>query len=128
VRFDGPFVAGARLAGRITPTIVDPEVAAAQAPYEGTPFELWVERIEAPRRFAFRWHPYAVDPAVDYSAEPTTRVEFELEEAPGGTMLTIRESGFDAIPVERRAEAFRSDESGWEAQLALIGKYLSGPA
>jgi hypothetical protein len=62
--------------------------------------------------------------------EPTTRVSFELSETPGGTLLVIRESGFDAIPLERRAEAFRNNEGGWEAQTMLIRKYLEmqGPA
>jgi uncharacterized protein YndB with AHSA1/START domain len=127
-RFDGPFTAGARLAGRITPTTVDPEVAASQAPYDGTPFEIEVETVEPPRRLAFRWHPYGVDGKADVASEPTTLVEFELEEAPEGTLLTIRESGFDSIPLERRAQAFESNEQGWEAQATLIGKYLARAA
>ena len=54
--------------------------------------------------------PLRPDPAVDYSAEPTTLVEFSLEEAEGGTALTIVESGFDRIPLARRAEAFRMND------------------
>ena len=81
VEFEGPFVAGSRMIGRIVPTTVDAEVARSQKPYEGTPFEITVERIEPQRLFSFRWHPYAVDAAVDYSKEPTTLVVFELEEA-----------------------------------------------
>jgi len=77
------------------------------------------------RRFSFCWHPYAVDPEVDYSREPTTLVVFELEESPDGTVLTITESGFDRIPLARRAEAFEMNERGWEAQLTLIDKYLA---
>jgi uncharacterized protein YndB with AHSA1/START domain len=127
-RFDGAFTEGARLTGRITPTTVDPEVAASQAPHEGTPFEIAVERVEPPRRLSFRWHPYGVDEAAeaDVASEPTTRVEFELEEVPEGTLLTIRESGFDSIPLEHRARAFESNEQGWEAQAGLIEKYLAG--
>jgi uncharacterized protein YndB with AHSA1/START domain len=125
VEFNGPFIAGARMTGRIVPTTADAEIARSQKPYEGTPFEISVDRIEPPRLFSFRWHPYAVDAGVDYSKEPTTLVVFELEEAAGGTMLTITESGFDQIPLERRAKAFASNEQGWAAQARLIEKYLA---
>jgi uncharacterized protein YndB with AHSA1/START domain len=125
VAFDGPFVAGVPMTGRIVPTMADAEVANSQKPYAGTPFEIFVDRIEPQRLFSFRWHPYAVDAAVDYSQEPTTLVVFELEEAAGGTMLTITESGFDQIPLERRAKAFASNEQGWAAQAKLIEKYLA---
>jgi uncharacterized protein YndB with AHSA1/START domain len=124
VRLDGPFEAGTRLGGRIVPTSVDPEVAEMQKPYEGLPFEISVERIEPMGLLSFRWHPGAVDPEVDYSKEPTTLVVFELEGASGGTWLSITESGFDDIPLARRAQAFAGNEQGWEAQLALIAKYL----
>ena len=125
VRFDGAFTAGARLTGRITPTTVDAEVAKAQAPYEGKAFEFVVDRIEPPRLFSFRWHPYAVDSNVDYSREPMTLVVFSLEEVAGGTLLTITESGFDQIPLARRAAAFQANEGGWAAQLTLIEKFLA---
>lgn len=128
VAFDGPFVAGQRLVGRVVPTTVDPEVAKLQAPHAGARFEITVERIEPMRRFAFRWHPFAVDPAIDYAQEPMTLVLFELEQVEGGTRLTISESGFDRIPLERRAKAFTANEGGWEKQAQLIAKYLALPA
>ncbi len=124
--FDGAFAPGARLTGRIVPTTVDAGVAASQKPHEGTRFEIVVERVEPMRRLSFRWHPYAVDPRVDYAQEPTTLVTFELEEAPGGTRLTITESGFDAIPLARRAKAFEMNEQGWSGQARLIEKHLAG--
>ena len=74
--------------------------------------------------FSFRWHPYAVDPKQDYSKEPTTLVVFELHDDPKGTRLKITESGFDQIPVARRAEAFRMNSGGWEAQIQNIAKYV----
>jgi len=123
--FEGPFAAGSRLAGKIVPTTVDPEVAAMQKPFEGKAFEFWVDRIEPMRRISFRWHPYAVDSSVDYSNEPTTLIVFDLEEVPGGTRLTISESGFDRIPLERRAAAFKANEGGWAHQAQLIQKYLA---
>src|SRR5262249_54105239 len=120
MEFDGPFVPGAPVTGRIVPTKVDPEVAKAQQPYAGTRFEFTVERIEPMRLISFRWHPYAVDPKVDYSREPTTLITFQLEEVAGGTKLVITECGFDRIPLERRAQAFKANEQGWEAQAKLI--------
>lgn len=125
VELDGEFAAGTRLIGRIAPTRVDPEVARLQQPYSGFPFEFHIERIEPMRLFSFHWHPYAVDRRVDYSAEPMTLVEFRLEEVAQGTLLTITESGFDRIPLERRAKAFTSNEAGWTHQLKLIDKYLA---
>lgn len=125
VAFDGPFVAGQRVTGRIVPTTVDPEVAKLQKPHEGKPFEFVVDRIEPMRRISFRWHPFAIDPAVDYSKEPMTLVAFELAEAGGGTRLAITESGFDGIPAARRAEAFAANDGGWAHQARLVEKYLA---
>ena len=125
--FDGPFVPGARLSGKIVPTQVDPDVAKMQEPHAGLAFVVFVERIEPMRLLSFRWHPYAVD-AKDYSTEPTTLVEFELARVPEGTQLTITESGFDGVPLERRAQAFKSNAEGWDHQLVLVGKYLARAA
>ena len=124
-RFDSPFAAGTRISGRFVPTAVDAEIAARQKPHEGRVFECQIDRIEPMDLFSFRWHPYAIDPGVDYSKEPTTLVVFELAETSDGTMLTVSESGFDQIPLERRAKAFDSHLEGWVAQLTLIEKYLA---
>ncbi|MFL5379593.1 MAG: SRPBCC family protein [Myxococcales bacterium] len=124
VAFDGPFVAGARVTGRIVPTKVDAEIAKAQEPYAGTKFECSIDRVEPMRLFSFRWNPYGVEQGVDYSKEPTTLVTFALEEAPGGTKLTITETGFDQIPLARRAKAFSANAEGWAMQAKLIEKYL----
>jgi uncharacterized protein YndB with AHSA1/START domain len=124
VSFDGAFAEGKWLTGSIVPTTADPEVAKMQEPHRGKRFEFLVERIEAPRRIAFRWHPFAIEPGVDYSKEPTTLIVFELEEVAGGTRLTVTESGFDRIPIERRAKAFAANEGGWSHQVRLVAKYL----
>jgi len=87
-------------------------------------FEFVVERIEPMRRIVFRWHPFAIDPAVDYSSEPATRIEIVLEETAGGTRLTLTESGFDRIPIERRAKAFEANDGGWAMQMKLVAKWL----
>jgi uncharacterized protein YndB with AHSA1/START domain len=124
--FDGPFAPGSRMTGRIVPTKVDAEVAKSQEPYAGAVFECTIDRVEPMRLFSFKWHPFAVDPGVDYSHEPTTLVVFLLEEVAGGTKLTITESGFDGLPLERRAKAFGANEGGWAAQAKLVEKYVGG--
>jgi uncharacterized protein YndB with AHSA1/START domain len=114
VKFEGAFALGARVPGRIT-----------IRGYEGMPMEITVEKIEPDRLFSYRWHPYAIDPKADYSGEPMTLVEFRLEEVPGGTKLTVVESGFDRIPAARRAEAFRMNEQGWTGQIKNIERYVA---
>lgn len=128
MRFEGDFAPGARMRGVIVPTTADPEVAKAQQPYSGIPFEIVIEQIVPERLFSYRWHPGAVDPQIDYSKEPTTLVEFTLEETAEGVLLTVTESGFDRVPLERRAKAFRQNESGWAMAVTLIGKHLSHAA
>lgn len=113
VVLEGPFVPGERVKGRIT-----------HKGYEHIQMEMTVERMEPERLFSFRWHPFAIEPAVDYSGEPTTLIVFSLEEVEGGTRLTVVESGFDAIPVARRALAFRMNDEGWAAQMLSIEKYV----
>lgn len=122
--FDGSFTPGANVTGRIAPTQVDAEVAKMQEPYKGMPIDLAIERIDPLRLLSFRWHPYAGDSSVDYSNEPTTLVEFELQEVDGGTRLTVTESGFERLPAGRRAEAFKGNEGGWEKQMELVRKFV----
>lgn len=115
VKLEGEFVPGATVRGKIT-----------HPGYEHLTMELVVDRVEPERLFSYRWHPYAVDPKVDYSPEPMTLVEFTLDEAGGGgTRLTIVESGFDRIPLARRAEAFRMNDGGWTEQMQNIARYVS---
>jgi uncharacterized protein YndB with AHSA1/START domain len=114
VKLDGAFAEGRPIQGKM-----------AIPGYEHMTMELLVERIDPEQYFSYRWHPYAIDPAVDYSAEPTTLVEFKLEEVDGGTAVTIVESGFDRIPLARRAEAFRMDNQGWAGQIKNIERYVA---
>ena len=110
-RLTGQFVPGEKKRGPVT----IPE-------YEHLAFEVVVERIEPERLFSWRWQPGG-DPDLD-PAEPMTLVVFELEEVPEGTRLTVTESGFDQIPVERRAKAYRENNEGWDGQLQNITRYL----
>src|SRR5882724_8928846 len=108
------FVPGERFTGRIT-----------HPGYDHLTMELTIERSEPERLLSWRWHPHAVDPKVDYSSEPTSLVEFRLEEVVGGTSLTVVESGIDRIPVERRLQVFRMNSQGWEIQLNNIEKHVA---
>jgi uncharacterized protein YndB with AHSA1/START domain len=114
VKFEGPFVAGQAIRGQIT-----------HPGYEHLTFEVVVQKIEPERLFSFTWHPYAIDPAVDYSQETPTLVEFRLAPADSGTLLTVIESGFDKIPAHRRAEAFRMNDGGWAQQMTNIENYVT---
>jgi uncharacterized protein YndB with AHSA1/START domain len=128
MRYDAPFAPGAKIKATIVPTTVDAEVARRQQKLEGTSFEIMIDRMEPERVFSFRWHPGAVEPGVDYSSEPTTLVVFELKEAPDGVLLTVTESGFDQIPLARRAKAFKGNEEGWGMVVKLIEKHLERAA
>lgn len=111
------FVVGAHTSGYIT-----------YPGYEHVLFDVLVVALTPPQAMSLRWHPYAVDPAKDYSGEPTTLIEFTLTEVQGGTLLKVVESGFDAIPQERRLEALRMNTGGWEGQMANIEKHLNANA
>lgn len=124
MQLDGEFVPGERITGRIRPTVADAAIADMQKPYEGTPVTLVVDSIEPMSLFSFRWHPFAIDPNVDYSKEPMTFVTFRLEPRDGGTLLRVLESGFDAVPIERRAKALEANAEGWAMILQLIEKYV----
>ncbi|MEO8450637.1 MAG: SRPBCC family protein [Gemmatimonadota bacterium] len=114
VKLSGSVAPGATLRGPIT-----------SRGYEHVTFEATVETVDPEKRFAFRWHPYAIEPGVDYSGEPTTLIVFTLEEVDGGTLLTVVESGFDKIPAARRAKAFEMDSKGWAAQLENVKKHIA---
>lgn len=115
VALDGRFAVGEAIRGRIT-----------NPGYDHLTMEVTVERMEPERVFSYRWHPHAIEPDVDYSAEPTTLVEFRLEEVPAGTSLTVVESGFDRIPAERRDLAWRKNSEGWAGQMERIRSHVAG--
>jgi uncharacterized protein YndB with AHSA1/START domain len=114
-KVEGPFVPGQRVEGAVT-----------YPGYEHLRFQVTVEQMEPERLFSWRWQPGGnmnVDPA-----EPTTLVVFELEEVPEGTRLTVTESGFDRLPIERRAKAYRENTDGWIGQFESLRKYLASAA
>lgn len=115
VKLDGPFVPGQVSTGHVT-----------YPGYEHLKWEAVVQRMEPESLFSFAWHPYAVDPSVDYSKEEPTLVEFRLAPAAGGTVLTVSESGFDKVPEHRREEAFLRNSGGWAIQMENISKHVGG--
>ena len=121
----GRFTPGADVSGTIKPTTVDRAVAEMQEPYKGKPVTLRVEQVDPMRVLSFRWHPYANDANVDYAKEPMTLVSFTLEPADGGTMLTVVESGFDALPPKRREQAYKANAAGWDLIVQLVAKYVA---
>jgi uncharacterized protein YndB with AHSA1/START domain len=114
MKLDRPFAPGATVLGRLT-----------IPGYEHVAVEMLVETIEPETRFSYRWHPYAMDPAIDYTAEPMTLVEFVLREESDGTSVAITESGFDRLPASRRAEAFRMNEGGWASQSRKLAAHVA---
>ena len=114
VKLDGPFAPGQVSRGWIT-----------YPGYEHLKWEAVVHKMEPERLFSFTWHPYAVDPKMDYSKEPPTLVEFRLEESKSGTLLVVTESGFDKIPAGRRPEALRMNDGGWTEQMKNIERHVA---
>ncbi len=114
VNLESPFVVGQTTSGNM-----------AIPNYEHIRMEATVQRLEPEHHFSYTWHPYAVDPGVDYSAESPTLVEFTLEEKGAETLLTVTESGFDKIPAHRRDEAFRMNDRGWAQQLEDIEEHVA---
>jgi uncharacterized protein YndB with AHSA1/START domain len=108
------FVAGKSVQGKIT-----------YPGYEHLTMEVLIDQVVPERLLSWRWHPAAIDPAVDYSHEPTTLVVFELEEVDGGIMLSVVESGLDKIPLERRATVLRLNNSGWDTQMENVKKHVA---
>jgi uncharacterized protein YndB with AHSA1/START domain len=113
VRLEAPFAPGNVSRGPIT-----------HPGYEHVKMEVVVQKMQPERLFSFTWHPYAIDPKVDYSKEPSTLVEFTLEPTAQGTLLRVVESGFDKIPAHRRDEAFRMNEGGWAEQIKNIARHV----
>jgi uncharacterized protein YndB with AHSA1/START domain len=114
VKLEGPFVPGRVSRGHIL-----------HPGYEHVKWEAAVEKMEPESLFSFTWHPYSVDPKIDYAKETPTLVEFRLEKTSGGTLLLLTESGFDEVPSYRRDEAYRMNEGGWSAQMKSIESYVT---
>lgn len=125
LRIEGPFKKGSIVrAKRVPSSVAEPSGTSCSS--DAPDLTMSIESIEPENRFSFRWHPFSYDPKYDYSKEPMTLVVFELTEIPGGTRVTVTESGFDALSPARRAEAFPKHEQGWPIQLDRIRRFVGG--
>jgi uncharacterized protein YndB with AHSA1/START domain len=114
VKLEEPFAPGQKSRGQIT-----------HPGYDHVTMEIVVQKMELERLFSFTWHPYAIDPKIDYSEETPTLVEFRLEQSVGGTLLILTESGFENLPGHRRPEAFRMNDGGWTEQMKNIERHVN---
>jgi uncharacterized protein YndB with AHSA1/START domain len=114
VRMEQAFAPGEPSAGQIT-----------YPGYEHLRMRITVQKMEPEQLFSFTWHPYAVDPQVDYSSETPTLVEFHLQAVAEGTLLRVTESGFARLPPHRYTDALRMNERGWAEQLENIARHVA---
>lgn len=112
VELHSPFVAGQTTKGRNVSKGFEMDM------------EFIVKEIKPKSYFAYAWTPFPMDRNFDYSKEEPTLVEFFLESSAVGTVLKVKESGFNKVTASRRAEAFKMHTGGWEAQLKNIEKFL----
>src|SRR4051812_6864155 len=117
VKLERPFVPGQETFGNMT-----------NPGYEHVVLHAVTKEIRPESVFSFTWHPYGLDPKIDYSKEEPTLVEFTLTPSAAGTLLKVTESGFDKVPASRREEAFRMNERGWASQMTRIEKYVAANA
>lgn len=114
VKMDGSFQPGVKV-----------KMVTTHPSYAGLEFFVVVDAMEAEHKFSWHWHPGADQPKEGDPWDPMTRVEFLLEETADGTLLTLVESGFDRISLERRSKVFSENTQGWDEQLVAFAKYVS---
>jgi uncharacterized protein YndB with AHSA1/START domain len=114
LELDGPFQVG-----RVTTGVVN-------CPgHEGLPFWARVTVMEAPRRFSFVWPmDESVDPDDPDIEHKVTLVDFTLEPLAEGARLTVRESGFERLPADKRLQVFRDNNGGWDFQMKNIRSHV----
>jgi uncharacterized protein YndB with AHSA1/START domain len=117
VKLDGPFIPGKITSGQMS--------GKSCGGHEHLKWEATIKQMEAPHLFSLTWHPYAVEPILDYSQETPTLVEFRLEKTADGTRVTVVETGFDSLPLHRKPDALRMNNNGWEIQLRNIQAHVT---
>ena len=93
-------------------------------PYKGMGFSVNIVEMNPEHTFSWRWHPGSKGQDEDVSSEPMTLVTFTLEEAAGGTRVTVTETGFDQLFAARRERVFGQNENGWKIQIAALEEYF----
>jgi uncharacterized protein YndB with AHSA1/START domain len=87
-------------------------------------FYIEIADVQPERAFSWRWHPGSEQPP-EGADEPRTLVLFWLEDEEGGTRVTVTETGFEHIPLERRAKVFDENSQGWREQMDSLAHYLA---
>jgi uncharacterized protein YndB with AHSA1/START domain len=80
-------------------------------PYYGMQFSVDVAEIVPEQTFSWRWH-------------PGVKLTFRLENAEGGTLVTVTETGFDQLFASRRARVFEENDGGWKTQMAALERHF----
>ncbi|MEZ5162248.1 MAG: SRPBCC domain-containing protein [Fimbriimonadaceae bacterium] len=83
-----------------------------------------VKEINPEDRVAFQWHPGEDCPIDTYPREEMTTITFELLEQGDGTSLVMVESGFDRVPLSRRAKCLELNTGGWDYELKELVEVL----
>lgn len=114
VRLDGPFVVGETTTGKMT-----------YHGHEGVPWTSITEVMEPPKRLVFRWPDC---PPGEDAGRGTVwlTVEFTLQSQDGGTLVTVTETGFAALPEDRRISMMRDNREGWEIQTGNLKRHVEG--
>jgi uncharacterized protein YndB with AHSA1/START domain len=90
---------------------------------EGPKCRIRIEALDRPNLFAFRWVP-AEDSESPLDMNRTVVASFSLEPTEQGTRVTVKESGYAALPPEVRKKAFYYNSDGWDEMLDVFGAYV----
>jgi len=91
---------------------------------EHGPARAWVERVEPPRFFAYRW---VRSVGEEQRKDNSTLVEFTLAEEGDNTRLRVVESGFPRLSWSEDKKAWYANENtqGWQLELDELREYVS---
>lgn len=112
VALDGPFIVGEKTTGKMT--------------YPGHEDVAWhsiTELIDPPRQLVFRWPHLAPGVEIDDNTI-WLKVSFVLESQGDGTLLTVTETGFAALPEDQRVSMLRDNSEGWDIQTQNVKRYV----
>jgi uncharacterized protein YndB with AHSA1/START domain len=92
-------------------------------PEHGGPARAWVERVEPPHTFAFRWMRSV---GAEQRKDNSTLVEFTLTAEGDRTHLRVVESGFRELDWSEDKKASYAEENtrGWPLELDELREYV----
>jgi uncharacterized protein YndB with AHSA1/START domain len=92
-------------------------------------FSIYVEASDPHDYFAYRWVSGSQFVPGGFIGDPlkmpNTLVEFRLEDAPEGTLLKLKESGFASLPAEYMEQALKDNNGGWDFMLERLQKLMT---